>query len=213
MDVVGLTSDVAAVSAGGAYTCAVNTTGGVKCWGLNAFGQLGDGTTANRATPGDVTGLTSGVAAVATGVDHTCAVTSGGGVKCWGLNAFGQLGDGTTTNRTTPVDVGSTAVYATLSIGLTHTCGVATAGFVKCWGRNLFGALGNGDNLDSIIPVFVTGFTAAAPTAIPGVSPWGLVIVASLLVAVRFLGRRRGQHDAEPAGALPAHTRVGDGDE
>ena len=105
IDVVGLETGVAAIAAGDAHTCALTTAGGVKCWGRNSFGQLGDGTTVDRATPVDVSGLTSGVSAVAAGASHTCAVTTAGGANCWGTNSSGQLGDGTPLFRTTPVDV------------------------------------------------------------------------------------------------------------
>jgi len=105
VDVSGLTSGVAAVEAGGAHSCAVRTAVGVKCWGRNVYGQLGDGTTTERWTPVDVSGLTSGVAAVEAGGAHSCAVRTAVGVKCWGRNVYGQLGDGTTTERWTPVDV------------------------------------------------------------------------------------------------------------
>ena len=94
VDVVGLTSGVSAIAAGGDDACAV-ASGTVKCWGTNTAGQLGDGTAGVRATPGDVAGLTSGTAAVAAGGTHACALTSGGAVKCWGDNSNGQLGDGT----------------------------------------------------------------------------------------------------------------------
>ena len=113
VDVSGLTSGVAAVDVGGGHTCALTTAGGVKCWGDNSIGELGDGTTTDRTTPVDVSGLASGVAAVAAGVNHTCALTSAGGLKCWGLNYHGELGDGTTTDRTTAVDVSGLGPKAT----------------------------------------------------------------------------------------------------
>jgi alpha-tubulin suppressor-like RCC1 family protein len=105
VDLPGLGPGVTAIAAGGGHACAVTSAGGVKCWGSNEFGQLGDGTTSDRSTPGDVSGLKSGVAAISAGTFHACAVMRAGGVKCWGLNASGMLGDGTSTNRLGPVDV------------------------------------------------------------------------------------------------------------
>lgn len=103
---------VTQIAAGVRHTCAVTTAGGVKCWGMNTNGMygvsglLGDGTTtAARLTPVDVVGLTSGVTHITIGYLHTCAITSAGGAKCWGGNGSGQLGDGTTTFRATPVSV------------------------------------------------------------------------------------------------------------
>ena len=97
--------NVLAIAAGGAHTCALTTGGGVKCWGANRSGQVGDGTLADRTTPVDVVGLGSGVASIAAGWYHTCARTTGGGARCWGWDGYGQLGLGTIIYRTTPVDV------------------------------------------------------------------------------------------------------------
>jgi alpha-tubulin suppressor-like RCC1 family protein len=81
----------------------------VKCWGANDYGQLGDGTTSNHTTPVAVTGLSSGVSAIAAGAYHTCALLTTAEVRCWGRNNLGQLGDATRTDRTTPVTVLSAA--------------------------------------------------------------------------------------------------------
>ncbi len=109
VDVAGLASGVLAIAAGDGSTCALTTSGGVKCWGANDYGQLGDGTTSAHRTPADVSELGSGVTGVTAGSAFACALTGAGATRCWGLNDSGQLGDGTTTDRRTPVDVVSEA--------------------------------------------------------------------------------------------------------
>ena len=70
------------IRAGGDHACAVTQSGGVKCWGGNFYGELGDGTTSSRDRPQDLPGFTQGVKAVASGTSHTCLLTMGGSVKC-----------------------------------------------------------------------------------------------------------------------------------
>jgi alpha-tubulin suppressor-like RCC1 family protein len=162
VEVIGLT-DVQTISLGYDHTCVVTTSGGIKCWGSNTYGQLGDASTTGRLNPVDVVGLTSGVQSVTTGAYHTCALTTTGGVKCWGRNNRGQLGDGTTTTRTSPVDVigfTSGATSVSVSSSSEHSCALNTAGGIKCWGRNSYGILGDGTTVDRSSPVDVQTLTA-----------------------------------------------------
>jgi alpha-tubulin suppressor-like RCC1 family protein len=156
VDVSGLSSSVLAVTAGGVHTCALMVSGGVKCWGWNGVGQLGDGTRRTRTTPVDVSGLSSGVGAISAGSDHTCSLMVSGGAKCWGWNSVGEVGDGTTTTRTTPVDVsGLSSGVAAISAGAYHTCALMDTGGAKCWGDNAYGDLGDGTQTLRTTPVRV----------------------------------------------------------
>ena len=159
--VSGLSSGVAATSTGMNHSCALTTGGGVRCWGNNDFGQLGDNSSNGRLTPVNVVGLTSGVQAISAGRFHTCAVMTTGAVKCWGNNEDGQLGDGTTSDRYTPVDVANFASGGRFAAaGHSHTCASTTGGSVRCWGNNSWGQLGNGGFTSSLVPVAVSGLAS-----------------------------------------------------
>ena len=157
--VSGLRSGVTAIAVGYLHACALMNTGGVKCWGYNRYGQLGDGTTIDRRMPVDVSGLAGGVTAITAGGAHSCALTNAGGVKCWGSNHFGELGDGTTTRRLTPTAVSGLAsgAAAIAAGGEAHGCALMTAGGVKCWGYNGYGQLGDGTRADRRSAVDVSG--------------------------------------------------------
>jgi alpha-tubulin suppressor-like RCC1 family protein len=169
VDVAGLGSGVTAVSAGGFHACALTAGGGVKCWGNNFYGELGDGTYLDSATPVDVSGLAGGVTAITAGSGHVCALTAGGGVKCWGDNYSGQLGDGTNTRRPVPVDVlGLESGAAAIAAGGSHTCALLNSGGIQCWGYNGEGQLGDGSTTDRNSPVDVIGLGAAAAAIVTG---------------------------------------------
>jgi alpha-tubulin suppressor-like RCC1 family protein len=152
-------SQVQSVATGGTHTCALVHNGGAWCWGENNWGQLGNGTTSNSSVPVTVTGLPFKQAQIAAADDHTCALLIDGTVRCWGLNNVGQLGDGTTSNSSTPVAVAGLTGVVQIALGSAFTCAVTGAGAVECWGDNSSGELGNGSTTNSTSPVQVSGLT------------------------------------------------------
>ncbi|HML52292.1 MAG TPA: putative Ig domain-containing protein [Propionicimonas sp.] len=166
ISVTGLAADVTAVTAGGSHNCSVSPTQALQCWGGNAAGQLGDGTTTNTITPVSVTGLAGTTSMVVAGTSHTCAVSTSGQTQCWGANDLGQLGDGSTTASATPVQVsGLTSAVTTITAGTNHTCAVSNAVDISCWGNDARGQLGDGGGYLQTAPIEVTGVTDAAQLA------------------------------------------------
>jgi alpha-tubulin suppressor-like RCC1 family protein len=139
--VTGLSSGVTDVGTGFDFSCALLSSGAVKCWGGNVDGELGNGGTTPSSTP--VTTIASSATAIAVGYYHACAIV-GTGVKCWGFNTDGELGDASTTQRNSPVSVGGLAgTPVSIAAGVAHTCVVLSNGKIQCWGYNSNGQLGD----------------------------------------------------------------------
>ena len=161
VSVSGLNSGVKAISAGERHTCALLNSGEVKCWGGNNFGQIGDNSTTTQLSATTVNGLSSGVASISLGTFTTCAVLTNGGAKCWGYNVSGQLGNGSTTSSSVPVNVsGLSSGVRLIAPGTSHTCAILDSGGVKCWGDGTNGALGSGGSGSSNTPVSVSGLSS-----------------------------------------------------
>ncbi len=163
VDVVGLRSGVTRIAAGYAFSCALMTAGGVKCWGNNPFGALGNGTTADSSVPVDVSGLASGVSAIAAGGRHACALKSGGGLSCWGE---GQSDDDTLVHSSVPVAVsGLASGIAAIAAGNDHTCVLTNGGGVMCRGPYYEPPPAGGLPWNAFVPIDVANF-AGGVTAI-----------------------------------------------
>jgi alpha-tubulin suppressor-like RCC1 family protein len=153
-------------------SCSVQSDGSARCWGLNQYGTLGDGTETPRARPTGVkaasgVGFLKNVKTISASPNHTCALLKTGVVDCWGLNDYGQLGDGTLTSRLRPVAVKSSRGAGPLThvtmvttggggSGGDHSCALLSNRTAVCWGGNFFGQLGDGTNADRYRPVGVT---------------------------------------------------------
>lgn len=156
--VLGMTSGVQEISVGGRFVCAIDAASAAFCWGMNLQGQLGDGSTSPQKSPAPVAGLGSSVRHIAVGENHACAVTTAGGVKCWGYNANGQVGvgSGVFSDVLTPTEVSGLSDGArAITGGGRHTCAIDNSGAAKCWGKNTDGQVGDNTNISRDAPVAV----------------------------------------------------------
>lgn len=142
-------SGATAIAAGGFHTCAIIADGTVKCWGNDGMGEIGDGSPGDTSSlPTTVSGITTAnpAKALSLGEFHSCALLNDGAVTCWGHNGFGQLGDATTTDRSTATAVvGLPDAALVLTTGSSHTCVLLDDAdkTVRCWGHNAYGSLGH----------------------------------------------------------------------
>ena len=157
------------ITAGDTHTCAVLDDGTVSCWGSNAFGELGDGTTTTRTTPTQTLSLGRPAVAIEAGIDFTCALMDNGSIMCWGRNHYGQLGRGysnssggqSTPMYTMPLPTGRHAVA--IDIGHYHACAVLDNGSIACWGPGNSHRLGTGSVANEDTPTVIQFFDSSNP--------------------------------------------------
>lgn len=147
------------IQAGDKHSCALDSGGQAYCWGYGGDGALGYGGVLPKRIPTAVNqpgGVT--FTSIVTEYNHTCGLTSGGQAYCWGLNANSQLGDSTTTNRTSPVAVVQAGglTFTQVTTGSAYTCGLDGSGQEWCWGFNSTGQLGNGGTTSTRVPTAVS---------------------------------------------------------
>ncbi len=157
-------SGVIAVTGGDEYSLALKADGTVWAWGYNGSGQLGDGTTTDRNSPGPVSGL-NGVIAIAAGGIHALALKSDGSLWAWGDNSFGQLGTGSLIGSTVPVRVSGLSGITAIAASGYHSLALKADGTVWAWGDNTYGELGNGTTTASAVPVAVSGLSGVRAIA------------------------------------------------
>jgi hypothetical protein len=186
----GTLQNVVAISAGYEYSLALLSNGMVVAWGSNNFGQLGNGTHDLSAHPtpepvldvgGASNSMLQGVSAIAAGGTHSLALLSNGGVVAWGDNAEGDLGDGSTSERDSPVSVYPSGVTA-IAVGQDHSLALHADGSVSAWGENDDGELGIGtaDNSPHPSPVQVMANTVQSLIGVTAITASGHHSVALL---------------------------------
>lgn len=160
----GVGAGILKIVGGGEHTCALYTTGIVRCWGSNFNGQLGDGNSATySAIPVTVLGINTATD-IAAGSNHSCALLANQRIQCWGADSSGQLGnDAALAESHLPVYIFTGAAdFTQVSAGADVSCGLRAAGTVLCWGADGEGANGNNAAfLNNAVPVTVSGLTGA----------------------------------------------------
>jgi alpha-tubulin suppressor-like RCC1 family protein len=176
----------ATLASGNLHNCAITSSKGVRCWGSNDKGQLGNGNSSPQTGAVDVLGIGGadpGAVSVALGADSSCALLTNGTIKCWGDGGAGRLGNGQTTPSATPVLVTGITTATAVVQQAYHVCALLSDTSVKCWGSN-GGRLANGSVPDSAVPVAVPSSTGTVSLGVG----WGHTCLVAASGGVRCSG-------------------------
>lgn len=151
------------ITAGYTHTCAIVASGRAYCWGENATGNLGNGTTTSSSVPAAVAGNLRFVT-LAAGIQITCGIANDEATYCWGSNGVGTLGNGTTNDSHMPTPTSGSLKFKQISLGpgagSSHVCALTAAGEAYCWGNNFSGMIGDGSTENRLAPTRVSGSLA-----------------------------------------------------
>jgi len=193
------------VSMGYFSACAVLQTGGIKCWGEGLEGQLGNGKEESSSVPEEVMNIDNGKATqVSVGEFFACATLENHHIECWGNGGEGRLGNGSTENSSTPVEVEGIQSATEVSAGGGFACAILEDHHVECWGSNSFGELGNGSTSWSDKPVEVKGLKDA--TQVSAGSDFACATLATGVVECWGDGERGTLGDGNPWRGLAANV-------
>ena len=159
------------ITTGEYFSCALLNDGSVACWGNGGNGQIGNGGTSQVNTPTQTSGFGQGVTvtAISSGNRFVCAILDNTDMACWGYGGDGQLGNGSTSDRSVPTSIygfSSGGIPVAVSSGLSHTCAILDTGDISCWGAGVYGRLGNGGTNDRDVPTPTSPFSSTQKAAL-----------------------------------------------
>lgn len=175
--------NMGALSMGGFHTLTVDQSNNVWSWGRNNFGQIGDGTNQDRATPIKLSTITN-VSQIAAGKTHSLAINKSGDLFSWGFNAFGGLGDGTIENRPAPKKIANVPQMKQVAAGDTFSLGLSHDNVLYAWGYNRYGQLGNGTLEDAVKPHKIDLISVSGVTLAPAYHRMGVGEVKELQATI-----------------------------
>lgn len=205
----GAALEFTAMDVGATSACGITSDRMVYCWGSDEFGQIGNGLKGAGTQPVLATVAQERFDSITVGGEHACGLNTGRRAYCWGLDAFGQLGDNRLINSTTPIPVLTNLTFSSISAGGRHTCGISN-GLASCWGANDSGQIGIGvvDGVPHMVPVAVQGGQTFIAISAGAEHTCGLTSGGQV---VCWGANNRGQIGSAPGAPVPTPTPLAGG--
>jgi hypothetical protein len=171
---ISLDTNWKSISGGNNHSLAIKQDGTLWAWGLNFYGELGDGTNAEKYIPTHI-GVATNWQSLSAGIHHSLAIKQDGTLWAWGYNNEGRLGDGTQLDKNVPTLIGITSNWVSVSGGSTHSFAVRQDGTLWSWGQNFYGSLGDGTNVNHYMPAIINTLNCS-PSYIHNISDGKIIL-------------------------------------